>query len=910
MAARPTDSVWMQMMLAWCTTISCLLQPASLSTPPLEYSIVEEVNIGAVVGNLLQDGGLSAKYSGNQTALSHLRFKLLNYPEPLQIEVDERSGQLRTITRIDRESMCAQLDDCALNYDVAVQPMAYFQILKVVIRILDINDNTPMFSSQYLPIEILETSEIGSSFSLHSAFDPDSPQFGIKRYRLHPPYHPTFELQYELSTSVGVPDVVKLILIGPLDYEAVTSYQLELVAVDGGDIAKNGRLPLDIVVVDDNDNAPRFDNATYEKHVMESLPVGSTIDRVKATDADSGIHGTVTFALDAKTLKQYGNIFTMEANTGALVLRSSLDYEQATRYILGIVATDGGSSPHTSYAQFTVNVQDVNDNAPDIRVNTLTAGGLAEVDENSEVGYFVAHVSVVDLDSGEAGKVTCSLSNDDFNMIFLFNKEYKIVTSRVFDHELQQQAEVTVTCRDHGWQQLKSSVNIQVAIVDRNDNAPKFESDVYTSVIEEGNEPRAFLIKVSARDADSGANGAISYFVDESSTQYITVDEKSGIVRARTSFDYERQKAHEFRIFAADGGNEALTATATFVLTIIDTNDERPRFKQDRYKLDVKESVPIGTDFGQVSASDADTHPFDRFQFRFEPTSVSSIDAFQIDPRRGIISTQRLLDRETTAVYYLTVVAYSDEVPFYSSTASVTVVVTDVNDNAPRFTYPTERNNTLRVSAASPVGRTVCTLRAVDPDEDSRLTFGTEGQADGRGGVVGLFGVDPEKGSVVVSVQLQQYVGREFTLRLLVWDNGDPQRTSRAELRVIITNDPLPVTSERSPRSLLASESLTVVLTIVLIAVVISILIIAAIVVLLRKRRHLESRAQAANNVSMGVVGGHAGGDQHVVTTLSASDGVAHSAVYEKANYMNGRGDANGTALAYSTVGYGIIIIL
>lgn len=443
-----------------------IITPTQSKTPsptPIQYSIFEEVQIGTHIGSLIEDADLTSKFANNSgTTLEQLRFKMLNYPEPLQIEVDDRTGLLRTVSRLDREASCPQMIDCALSYDIAIQPMAYFQIIKVVVRILDINDNAPTFPLQYQSVEISETSALRSTFSLSSAYDPDSPNFGVRRYRLHPPHHPIFELDFALSTLAGVPDVVRLVLIGQLDYESVMSYQLELVAIDGGDPSKSSRLPLDIVIVDDNDNMPRFDNATYEKYIMENVVVGSTIDRVKASDADSGLNGAVSFSFDSKTQQQHGDTFSIDSSTGSLVLRSNLNYEKTSRYVLGIVATDGGSIPHTSFAQYAINIQDVNDNAPEIRFNTLTASGLAEVPENSEVGHFVAHVTVTDLDIGDAGKVTCSLSNDDFNLIRLFNMEYKIVTSRAFDHEHQSHIDVMVTCRDHGWQQLKSSVKIPV----------------------------------------------------------------------------------------------------------------------------------------------------------------------------------------------------------------------------------------------------------------------------------------------------------------------------------------------------------------------------------------------------------------------------------------------------------------
>ena len=414
-------------------------------------------------------------------------------------------------------------------------------------------------------------------------------------------------------------------------------------------------------------------------------------------------------------------------------------------------------------------------------------------------------------------------------------------------------------------------------------------------MFDEENQVQTFITKVVARDIDSGANGAVSYYPDEISSQFIAVDPKSGIVRAKVSFSYENQRMHQFRIFAKDGGDAPLSASTTLFLTITDVNDEEPKFKPDRYTFGVKESVPVGSEIGQVSATDADSHPFNRFEFRLE-SAVSSADAFYIDPKTGMISTRQMLDREKTSMYFIAVVAYSDEVPFYSSTASVTISVIDVNDNAPRFIYPTERNNTVRVSGASPIGHVICVLRAEDLDENKRVTFGIEEQADGRGSTGGPFGVDPDKGSVVVNVQLQEYVGREFSLRLVVCDHGEQQLMSRAELRVHITNDPMPVTNARTMRTLLASESLTVVLAIILGTVVVCILIIIAIVVVLRKRRMMDAHDN-------GVVPTSATGPQYIMTTLppSAGIGVGNNLIYEKKAYTNGH-DAIGPAVCYSTV--------
>lgn len=124
-----------------------------------------------------------------------------------------------------------------------------------------------------------------------------------------------------------------------------------------------------------------------------------------ALDADEGVNGQVTFTFSPSTQAMYGNVFGLDPDTGSLYLRSTLDYELATTYVLGIVASDKATIPLTSQTRFTVHVLDVNDNAPTIAVTDATGDGEAEITENSPPATAIAVISVSDLDSGDAGQV-------------------------------------------------------------------------------------------------------------------------------------------------------------------------------------------------------------------------------------------------------------------------------------------------------------------------------------------------------------------------------------------------------------------------------------------------------------------------------------------------------------------------
>jgi len=148
--------------------------------------------------------------------------------------------------------------------------------------------------------------------------------------------------------------------------------------------------------------------------VLENSTVGSSIGRVHASDSDEGNNALIAYSFlrsgggvggDCSGAIPNGTIFSLDIQTGSIVLRAGLDYELCSEYGLGVVATDHGSSPLSGYSRLVVRVVDVNDHSPVITINSLTSGGQVQLRENEPVGAFVAHVMVSDRDSESRGKV-------------------------------------------------------------------------------------------------------------------------------------------------------------------------------------------------------------------------------------------------------------------------------------------------------------------------------------------------------------------------------------------------------------------------------------------------------------------------------------------------------------------------
>ena len=795
----------------------------------LTYTVLEE-KPPAAISNIAQDAGLDKKYSVD--VFTQLRYSLGGVPVKHQglLTIDETTGVLSTAQRIDRDLICPNEDQCVIALQVQVKS-PHFQIILVDVTIEDFNDNAPWFPTAVVQRTLTEASLLGASLTLPTADDLDSPVFGVRWYNLT---GSTDIFELKISTLTDGTVIIKLVLKERLDREKKDSYTLQLIAYDGGSPSKSGSITINVLVLDVNDNNPQFDNQTYRVSVKENMKPHSRVIQVRAQDADIGANGALTYRFAAKTQKMLGNLFSINDTNGDILVTGKLDYEESSTYTMIVLAQDKNPD---SLAQATVivSVQDLNDNAPKIKLNDAEVDGSVHISELTKKGSFVAHITVRDPDGGVNGMFSCSLQHDHFTIVQLLETEFKIVTSTVFNREAMASYDVEVVCMDKGVPPLSSSEHIIVNIMDENDHNPRFRQPTYRATIRENDADKPFLIMVEAFDEDVGENANITYRLEDEVSGIFNVDGISGNLTLSVPLDYEQVHRIQISVLAVDHGTPALTGTAAVIIDILDVDDENPKFSQKHYMFEVAENEPIDTSINQVFASDADSTQFNKFILSIDPDS-EAYDTFALDSNSGVIYTRKVLDREVQDIHELKVLAVSVGLRAVTSTTVVSITVIDKNDNSPQIEFPNPQNNTVYISNQTPVGIMVVKVLSHDLDigANGMLNYTIlSGNTDGR------FSIDSQTGLIRVAKELTAIENRAFGLVLLVTDGGDEPRSAESLISLVVNKSiiyPVELSSKE-----LTNQNLTIVICIAVLSGILTVVLLVAIMVLLRQRRSVKN---------------------------------------------------------------------
>ncbi|XP_068021788.1 protocadherin alpha-2-like isoform X4 [Melanerpes formicivorus] len=551
-----------------------LVRAWTLVSGQVRYSVPEEAKVGTVVGRLWQDLGLEA---GDAEAR---RLRVVWQGRPASVEVSGASGALVVSSRLDREELCGKSAPCSLRLEVLLErPLRVFP---VELEVTDINDNAPLFPAARKDISIAELSLPGSRFPLEGASDADIGANAQLSYTLSPSEH--FRVVEETSKSRS--KSLFLVLTKALDREMVPIHQLKLTASDEGRPSLTGTMELVITVLDANDNAPQFNQSVYNEYLPENASEGTVVMVLNATDPDMGSNREVIYKIDTFVPASGSDLFNIDGKSGEIRLRGALDFETVSFYELHVTATDGGTPPLSGHCKVELEVLDVNDNAPEVWVTSLSV----PVPEDASVGTVVALLSVSDRDSGANGRVRCWVwPSSPFGLESRFAGSYSLVLREALDRERVSAYEVEVRAEDGGQPSLRGSRGVRVPVSDVNDNAPSFSQAVYTVLARENNAAGAELARLLARDPDEAENGRVSYSVweggagDTSSgvgwrpaSSYVSVDAESGRLWAVQPLDYEELQVLQFEVRAVDAGEPPLIGNATVQVFVVDENDNAP----------------------------------------------------------------------------------------------------------------------------------------------------------------------------------------------------------------------------------------------------------------------------------------------------------------------------------------------
>ncbi|NWV59452.1 PCDGH protein, partial [Malurus elegans] len=342
----------------------------------------------------------------------------------------------------------------------------------------------------------------GARFPLEMARDADVGRNSLLTYQLTS--NPSFSLA--LKENPGGSKQPELVLERALDREKQSFFELVLTAVDGGDPARSGTVQVRVNVMDANDNPPVFSKSVYETRVAENLPAGSLVLQVRATDADTGSNGRVSYSF-SNVPEAISSLFTVDSESGEIRTLGSLDFEEKSKHIFGLEAKDGGGL--VSHCQVQIYVTDENDNAPEITILSLSS----PVPEDAPVGTVVALLNVDDPDSGENGQVSCELSGEaPLSIVASSGGSYKVlVLAKALAREEAAFHELVLRASDGGDPARTGTARIRVMVLDANDNAPVFSQAEYTVRVPEDVPVGSVLITVTATDADEGLNGFVKY---------------------------------------------------------------------------------------------------------------------------------------------------------------------------------------------------------------------------------------------------------------------------------------------------------------------------------------------------------------------------------------------------------------
>ncbi|NXB99218.1 PCDA2 protein, partial [Orthonyx spaldingii] len=548
----------------WSAAVRVLVLQAAwaLAGGQVRYSVPEEAKAGTVVGRLAQDLGLEA---GEAEAR---RLRLVAQGRRASVEVSGASGALLVSSRLDREELCGKSAPCALRLEVLLErPLRVFH---VELEVTDINDNAPIFPTARKNLSIAELSVSGSRFPLEGASDADIGANAQLSYTLSPSEH--FSLDLQKTEEDG--ESIFLVLRKPLDRETLPMHRLVLTASDGGRPSLTGTMELLISVLDANDNAPQFNQSVYKVQLPENTERGTLVIKLNATDLDEGTNRNISYSLEILFPQDGRDVFGIDRNSGEIRLRNYLDFEDVGLYRLQVDATDQGNPPLSGHCKVVLEVLDVNDNAPEVWVTSLSV----PVAEDASVGTVVALLSVSDRDSGPNGRVRCWVwPASPVGLETTFAGWYSLVLREALDRERVSEYEVEVRAEDGGAPPLRASRGVRVPVSDVNDNAPAFAQAVYTVLARENNAAGAELARLWARDPDEAGNGRVSYSVWEGGVGGGAAGSSSASLSGAAAGGWRPASSYvSFEVRAVDAGEPPLCGNATVQLFVLDENDNAP----------------------------------------------------------------------------------------------------------------------------------------------------------------------------------------------------------------------------------------------------------------------------------------------------------------------------------------------
>ncbi|TMS23930.1 Protocadherin-16 [Larimichthys crocea] len=698
---------------------------------------------------------------------SDVRYSILKSNQDSLISIDPESGLVTTAEALDRET---QTEVWFLVVAVDGGEPALSSTATVSVLVEDVNDNEPVFQQQLYNVSIPEHSDIGSCFLQVVATDADSPEFGTLLYSLSDGFdkqdkHPLFKIH---------PQTGELCVSQDIDRDSGhTAHDILIKAEDPGGLS--AQTYVHIEVEDLNDNAPVFNPDEYTMSISSHAQPGTEILNVIATDRDSGRFGQVTYDVLPGDMS---SLFALDKQTGMLFLTSTLTHLGEASVKLSITAQDGDGLTSVRPAEVTINVLR-SAQAPAVFQRSRYT---FTVPEDTPPGTSVGKVEAINpADFTES--VSYRISSGDPQGLFSVHPQSGLISNvKPLDHESQPPTPTPSP--------VYSTTQVNITIADINDNTPVFPKISDTITVSQNTLPGTVLFIAHAHDYDSGANGQVQYYLKSTRNGMFVVDQNLGTVTLNQSLQVDHQQRYSLEIVAKDEGEPSQSSTLTLTVKVDRTAAE------DSLAF---ETLVYQVEIGEGYRKDSEGHPAMRFTTSLYQRGhhlkawweqsrpwirilgktgqlsyilLSDGKFFRINAKTGEIINWVALDREQHSQHSLKVMVTDQGHPRLNATATVHILVTDINDNTPQFTHlSASKELNVQIRADLPAGSLVTNMFAKDLDagENGTVTFSLVGfEKEG----LGHFEIDSETGDVRTTELFAQNTEPYYTLKISAKDSG------------------------------------------------------------------------------------------------------------------------------------------
>uniref|UniRef100_A0A8B9YNN5 Protocadherin gamma subfamily A, 6 n=1 Tax=Bos mutus grunniens TaxID=30521 RepID=A0A8B9YNN5_BOSMU len=549
--------------------------------------------------------------------------------------------------------------------------------------------------------------------------------------------------------------------------------------------------PVEVEIVDINDNAPRFLREELEVKIIENAALSSRFPLMEVYDPDVGVNSLQGFKLSENSH------FSVEMPGKAdgpkypeLVLERALDREEQAIHRLVLTATDGGDPARSSVARILVTVLDANDNAPVFTQPVYRVN----VPENLPVGTPVLSVNATDQDEGVHAEVTYSVVRitEKISKTFCLNVlTGEISTSAVLDYEDTSFYELDIEARDGPG--LQDRAKVLITILDVNDNVPEVVVTSGSRSVAESTPPGTVIILFQVYDRDSGLNGLVTCSISKSLPFELEkpVDNYYRLVTS-TVLDREQVSTYNITVTATDKGIPPLSTEMLISLNVADINDNPPAFPHTSYSVYIPENNPRGASIFSVTAHDPDNRENAQVTYSLAEDTIQGVPLssyISINSDTGILYALHSFDYEQFRDLQLRVIASDSGDPPLSSNVSLSIFVLDRNDNTPEILYPvlpTDGSTGVELAprSAEP-GYLVTKVVAVDRDsgQNAWLSYRLLKASE-----PGLFVVGLHTGEVRTARALLDRDALKQSLVVAVQDHGQPPLSATVTLTVAVAD--------------------------------------------------------------------------------------------------------------------------